>query len=134
MPLSLSTKYLEGFIAPHELDRVKSQVCAAHKLLHHAELGTEPGAGSDFLGWLDLPENYDREEFARVKLAAKKIYANSDVVIAPISAREPLSSLSVRPSTTTCARTLRTSTSPETISAPTISTRYSPSVRAGTSP
>ena len=81
MSLSLSTKYLEGFIAPHELDRVREQVCAAHKLLHHAELGAEPGAGSDFLGWLDLPENFDRDEFERVKLAAKKISANSDVVI-----------------------------------------------------
>ncbi|MBQ3050049.1 MAG: glucose-6-phosphate isomerase, partial [Oscillospiraceae bacterium] len=81
MPLTLSAKYLEAFVAPHELDRVKSQVYAAHLLLHHAKLGTEPGAGSDFLGWVDLPENYDREEFERVKLAAKKISENSDVVI-----------------------------------------------------
>ena len=81
MPLTLSAKYLEGFIAPHELDRVTTQVNAAHKLMHYAKLGTEPGPGSDFLGWVDLPEKYDREEFERVKLAAKKISANSDVVI-----------------------------------------------------
>ena len=39
------------------------------------------GAGNDFLGWLDLPENYDREEFARIKQAAEKIRKTADVLI-----------------------------------------------------
>ena len=39
------------------------------------------GAGNDFLGWLDLPENYDREEFARIKQAAEKIRRTADVLI-----------------------------------------------------
>jgi len=81
MPLSLSTKYLEGFISDHELDRVSAQVGTAHSMLHYAKLGTAPGAGSDFLGWVDLPVDYDKAEFERVKLAAEKIRANSDVVI-----------------------------------------------------
>jgi glucose-6-phosphate isomerase len=39
------------------------------------------GAGNDFLGWYDLPENYDREEFQKIKLAANKIKENSDILI-----------------------------------------------------
>ena len=39
------------------------------------------GAGNDFLGWLDLPENYDKEEFARIKKAAKKIQQDSEILI-----------------------------------------------------
>ena len=39
------------------------------------------GAGNDFLGWLDLPINYDKEEFARIKKAAKKIQSNSEILI-----------------------------------------------------
>ena len=39
------------------------------------------GAGNDFLGWIDLPENYDKEEFARIKLAAKKIQKSCDIFV-----------------------------------------------------
>ena len=39
------------------------------------------GAGNDFLGWIDLPVDYDKEEFARIKEAAKKIQSDSDVLI-----------------------------------------------------
>ena len=52
---------LGKFVAPHEVDYMQTQVSAADELLRK---GT--GAGSDFRGWLDLPENYDKEEFARI--------------------------------------------------------------------
>ncbi|HQD49955.1 MAG TPA: glucose-6-phosphate isomerase [Defluviitaleaceae bacterium] len=52
------------------------QLKDAHNMLHN-----KTGAGNDFLGWIDLPVNYDKEEFNRVKAAAKRIRENSDVFI-----------------------------------------------------
>ena len=70
------SKVLGQFVAPHELDYLQPQVTLADQLLRQ---GT--GAGSDYLGWLDLPENYDREEFTRIKQAAAKIQADSQVLV-----------------------------------------------------
>ncbi len=67
---------LDKFIGAHEVDYMQSQVTAADKLLRE---GTGPG--SDYLGWLDLPENYDKEEFARILTAAEKIKSDSDVLV-----------------------------------------------------
>ncbi|OFI48296.1 glucose-6-phosphate isomerase [Floricoccus tropicus] len=67
---------LAPFVAEHELDYMQSQVTAADELIRK---GT--GAGSDFLGWLDLPENYDKDEFARIQKAAKKIQSDSEVLV-----------------------------------------------------
>ena len=44
-------------------------------------LTEKSGAGNDFLGWVDLPENYDKEEFERIKKAAEKIRSDSQVLI-----------------------------------------------------
>ena len=68
------SKVLDKFVAPHEVEYMQSQVTAADELIRK---GT--GAGSDFLGWLDLPENYDREEFDRILKAAEQIKSDSDV-------------------------------------------------------
>ena len=65
-----------GFFSEEELMGLQSEVKAAHDALHN-----KTGAGNDFLGWLDLPENYDKEEFARIKKAAERIRNNSDVLI-----------------------------------------------------
>ncbi|MEQ9763588.1 glucose-6-phosphate isomerase [Streptococcus sp. ZJ151] len=70
------SKVLDQFVAPHELDYMQASVTAADSMLRQ---GTGPG--SDFLGWLDLPENYDKEEFARIQEAAKKIQSDSDVLV-----------------------------------------------------
>ncbi len=76
MPLSLNDGYLKGFISEKEYDAISHQVKAAHDLLHS---GT--GLGSDFTGWVKLPENYDREEFSRIKAAAKRVRENSQVFV-----------------------------------------------------
>ncbi len=76
MAVKLNTKYLEGFVGKDELNGIKGQVMEAAKTLHD-----KTGLGSDFLGWLDLPTNYDKEEFARIKAAAKKIQGHSDILI-----------------------------------------------------
>jgi glucose-6-phosphate isomerase len=64
------------FIGQHEIDYFKDAVRLAHDQLHN---GT--GAGSDYLGWIDLPTNYDKEEFARIQAAANKIKSDSEVLI-----------------------------------------------------
>ena len=76
MAVTLNTKHLGTFVKEHELTAVASQVQSAHDLLHNRN-----GLGNDFLGWLDLPVNYDKEEFARIQAAAKKIQSNSQVLI-----------------------------------------------------
>ncbi len=76
MSLKLNTKYVENFINSDELEGIKKQVELAADTLHKKD-----GLGNDFLGWLDLPENYDKEEFARIKAAAEKIKKNSEVLI-----------------------------------------------------
>ena len=63
-------------IRPEEYDTIFPQVELAHQ-----QLESRSGAGNDFLGWLDLPVNYDKEEFARIKEAAKKIREDSDVLL-----------------------------------------------------
>src|SRR5690606_30233652 len=49
--------------------------------LAHRQLHEKTGAGADFLGWIDLPENYDKEEFARIKQAAERIQNDSDALV-----------------------------------------------------
>ncbi len=75
-PLKLNTKYLEGAVSEHEIAAIKAQAELAAKTLEEKN-----GAGNDFLGWTDLPVNYDKEEFARIKAAAEKIRSDSDVLI-----------------------------------------------------
>ncbi|MCC5911181.1 MAG: glucose-6-phosphate isomerase [Clostridiaceae bacterium] len=65
-----------GFIKNHEIAYLRENIHIAHKKLHEKN-----GAGNDFLGWVDLPKNYDKEEFNRIKAAAKKIQDNSEVLI-----------------------------------------------------
>lgn len=76
MSTTLNTKYLSDFISDEEYAAIAPQVKLAHDTLHN---GT--GAGNDFIGWVNLPTNYDKEEFARIKAAAERIKANTDVFI-----------------------------------------------------
>lgn len=76
MSLRLNSKYVKKFVNEDEMNGIKPQVEAAAKLLHD-----RTGLGNDFLGWLDLPVDYDKEEFSRIKSAAEKIKKNSEVLI-----------------------------------------------------
>lgn len=76
MSVIFSTKYLEKFIKDHEYKAAKPKVLAAHNMLNS---GT--GFGSEFTGWLNLPFNYDKDEFSRIKKAAQKICSNSDILV-----------------------------------------------------
>ena len=64
------------FVTEQDMEAIKADVLAAKKTLVD---GT--GEGNDFIGWLDLPENYDKEEYARIKKAAAKIQSDSDVLL-----------------------------------------------------
>ncbi|CEH32773.1 glucose-6-phosphate isomerase [Romboutsia lituseburensis] len=65
-----------GFFSQNEIDCMQPFVDAAHNMVHE-----KTGLGNDFLGWVDLPNNYDKEEFARIKKAAEKIKSDSDVLL-----------------------------------------------------
>ena len=74
--LSLDLSNVSSFVSEEKLMGMEAEVKAAVKTL---EEGT--GAGNDFLGWINLPTDYDKEEFDRIKKAAEKIKADSDVLV-----------------------------------------------------
>ena len=76
MATTLSEKHLKGFINEDEFKGIAPMVKTAHEMLH-----TGTGLGNDFIGWLTLPTDYDKEEFARIKKAAEKIKKDTDVFI-----------------------------------------------------
>ena len=76
MAVKFQDKYLNGFVKPEEFDNASKEIELCHDILHQ-----KSGAGSDFLGWLNLPFDYDKEEFARIKKAAEKIRNDSEVLV-----------------------------------------------------
>ena len=76
MGVVCNTKYLKGYVRPEEFALLEPQVRLAHEQLHQKN-----GPGSDYMGWLDLPVNYDKEEFCRIRAAALHIRKNTDVFI-----------------------------------------------------
>lgn len=76
MNLKFSSKYAESFVKKEELEAVRKEVVKAHEMLHNAT-----GKGNDFLGWVDLPVNYDKDEFEEIKKSAEKIKKDSDVLV-----------------------------------------------------
>ncbi|MBR2381346.1 MAG: glucose-6-phosphate isomerase [Clostridia bacterium] len=76
MILKLNDKYLKKFISEHEYECIAPMVTVADKMLRE-----KSGLGNSFLGWMDLPENYDKKEFERIKIAAKRIQADCDAFI-----------------------------------------------------
>jgi glucose-6-phosphate isomerase len=65
-----------SFFGEHELTYLSDAVKVAHHSLHE-----QTGAGNDFLGWIDLPVNYDKEEFSRIQRSSEKIKNDSDVLL-----------------------------------------------------
>lgn len=74
--LTFDYSQTERFVKHHELELMAGPTEAAAKLLH-----SKKGPGNDFLGWLDLPSKYDKEEFRSIQKAAKRIQKNSDVLV-----------------------------------------------------
>ncbi len=60
-----------GFISENEISYLENQIESAHRMIHE-----KSGPGNDFLGWVELPNNYDREEFSRIIKAAQRISLN----------------------------------------------------------
>ena len=76
MAMTLKMTGVKGIVEERELGNMNALMhCVNEQLL------SRKGAGNDFLGWLDLPVNYDRDEFARIQQAAKKIQSDSDVLV-----------------------------------------------------
>ncbi|MCI3922791.1 glucose-6-phosphate isomerase [Paenibacillus sp. TRM 82003] len=75
-PLKYDYKPALPFVNQHELDYSAAAVELAHNQLH-----AKSGAGADYLGWIDLPSAYDREEFARIKQAAERIRSDSEALV-----------------------------------------------------
>ncbi len=76
MAIKLNDTYLKGFVSEDEYKGIQPALTAAHKTLTE-----KSGLGNDFLGWASLPNDYDREEFKRIRAAAEKIKKNSEVLI-----------------------------------------------------
>ena len=76
MAVKINDKFVTPFVGAHELANIRPALRAAYDTLL-----SRNGAGNDFLGWLDLPVNYDKEEFARIKVAAEKIKKSCDILV-----------------------------------------------------
>lgn len=64
------------FLSENEINLMERQVIEAVKTLE-----SKSGAGNDFLGWIDLPSNYNKDEFAKIKKVAEKIKNNSEILL-----------------------------------------------------
>ena len=76
MSISFNQSFAADFIRENDIEGLKSQILAAHETVNN-----KSGLGNDFLGWVNLPEDYDKEEFDRIKKAAEKIKNDTDVLI-----------------------------------------------------
>ena len=76
MSIQVDLKHLNGFVQSQEMEGIAPQVKMAHHMLHN---GT--GMGNDYIGWLNLPTDYDKEEFEKIQKAAKQIQSDTDILI-----------------------------------------------------
>lgn len=76
MALTLNTKFIGNSVTEEDIKNISEEVLNAQKTLN-----SRTGEGNEFLGWVDLPVNYDKEEFERIKKAAKKIQNSCDIFI-----------------------------------------------------
>ncbi|HHW46267.1 MAG TPA: glucose-6-phosphate isomerase [Clostridiales bacterium] len=76
MAVKFIEKFASDYITKNDFAGLEPFVKNAHEMLH-----SKTGLGNDFLGWLDLPLNYDKDEFERIKSAAKRIQADSDILV-----------------------------------------------------
>ena len=76
MSISFNFAYAADFLRENDLKGLEGQVKDAH-----SKVTEKSGLGNDFLGWVNLPFDYDKEEFARIKKAADKIRQDTDILI-----------------------------------------------------
>lgn len=76
MSIKLNSNHIKDIVTPQDVDNLASQAVNAMDTLHN-----KTGAGNDFLGWLTLPTDYDKEEFSRIKKASEYIKENADILI-----------------------------------------------------
>ena len=76
MSIKLESKFAMKAVSEHEIAYLGHFIPTVHEMLHN-----KTGQGNDFTGWIDLPSNYDKEEFARIKTAATKINEIADVLV-----------------------------------------------------
>lgn len=76
LSVSIDCSYLSRFVRDEEIDMIMPQLKEAHR-----QLVNKTGMGNEFTGWVNLPKDYDKTEFERIKKAAAKIQANSDVLV-----------------------------------------------------
>ncbi len=76
MSLKFNSKYSESIVSPSDIEAIAPKAVKAMDTLM-----SKTGEGNDFLGWIDLPTNYDKEEFDRIKKSAEYIKKNADVLI-----------------------------------------------------
>lgn len=74
--MEIKFNYSNGFVKEYEMDFIAPFILNSHNLLHQGK-----GPGSEYTGWLNLPEDYDKEEFRRLKQSVKRIQQNSDALI-----------------------------------------------------
>lgn len=74
--IRFSYQHALDFIHKEEVDNLSEYVKVAHQAIHN-----KTGPGNDFLGWVDLPQNYDKEEYKRIKASAEKIINDSDILL-----------------------------------------------------
>ncbi len=76
MAIKFNSSFAQQFLRENDLAGLESQVKAAHEMIENKN-----GLGNDFLGWVNLPTDYDKEEFDRIKKAAQKIKEDTDILI-----------------------------------------------------
>lgn len=76
MSINFDIKYLEGFVEKRDFLNIEPEIENAHKILHSGQ-----GVSKNTTGWLDLPVNYDKDEFERVKFFANRVRENSDILV-----------------------------------------------------
>jgi glucose-6-phosphate isomerase len=76
MAIKFSYNYASDFLRDNDITGITPAVYAAHDTVNNKD-----GLGNDFLGWVNLPNDYDKEEFDRIKKAAEKIKSDTDVLI-----------------------------------------------------
>ena len=76
MAIKFESSFAKDFLRENDLKGLEAQVKSAHEMVKNKN-----GLGNDFLGWVNLPTDYDKEEFERIKKAAEKIKNDTDILI-----------------------------------------------------